>query len=566
MNALNKIKSLSRMAQLLCVGLAMFFAPIDARAADSCYQSATFPTPSCSTSYSSYIYITWGSISSSCYAYYNPRYVVYRGTSSTFSWSGVTRLTTTTSRYYYDYSAAAGTTYYYWIGVVDESDNSVWVDYSKKDWGRLGGGCDFSTANLPTPSCSISYCDYVSISWSAVTGECSSRVRNYVVYRSTSSTFSWSGVTKLGTTTGTTYYDRTATPGTTYYYWIGVTDSSTGSIWVNYNKKDWGKRSTGCCDFSTANLPTPSCSISYCDYVSISWSALTGSCASRVRNYVVYRSTSSTFSWSGATKLGTTTGTTYYDRTATPGTTYYYWIGVTDSSTGSIWVNYNKKDWGKRSTSGCGCDFSTANLPTPSCSTSYSSYVYISWSAVTGECSSRVRNYVVYRSTSSTFSWSGVTKLGTTTNKYYYDYTARCGTTYYYWIGVTDSYTGSIWVNYNKKDYGRRNSSGCDDCDFSKANLPTPYCSVSYSGYVYISWSALTGDCASRVRNYVVYRSTSSTFNWSTVTKLATTTGTYYYDRSARSGTTYYYWIGVTDSNTGSIWVNYNKKDYGWRY
>ena len=92
--------------------------------------------------------------------------------------------------------------------------------------------------------------------------------------------------------------------------------------------------------------------------------------------------------------------------------------------------------------------FESTALPTPSCSTSYVSYVYISWSALTGDCSSRVRNYVVYRSTSSTFSWSGVTKLGTTTNKYYYDYSATAGTTYYYWIGVTDSSTGSIWVNY----------------------------------------------------------------------------------------------------------------------
>ena len=240
----SKIKSLLRSALLLFVGIAAYCAPIKAMASDSCYSSATFPTPSCSIGYSSYVQITWGGISSSCYAYYSPRYVVYRSTSSTFSWSSVTRLTTTTNRSYYDYSALTGTIYYYWIGVVDESDDSVWVDKNKKDWGmRPIPDCDFSTVALPTPSCSISYCDYVSISWSALTGSCASRVRNYVVYRSTSSTFNWSTVTKVATLgTGTTYYyDYSATYGTTYYYWIGVKDSS-GATWVNKDKKDWGKR------------------------------------------------------------------------------------------------------------------------------------------------------------------------------------------------------------------------------------------------------------------------------------------------------------------------------------
>ncbi len=311
------------------------------------------------------------------------------------------------------------------------------------------------------------------------------------------------------------------------------------------------------CDFSKANLPTPSCSISYSDYVYISWSALSGDCSSRVRNYVVYRSTSSTFSWSEVTKLCTTTNKYYYDRSCG---TYYYWIGVTDDKTGLIYVDYNKKDWGRRNADGCSCSFSTIDLPMPSCSTSHCDYIIISWSAPK-LCSPSVRNYVLYRSTSSTFNWSTTTRLGTTTGTTYYDRTAAYGTSYYYWIGVTDNDTGLIYVNYSKKDMGTRNSSGCDDCDFSKANLPMPSCSDSYS-YVDISWSAMTGSCSSRVRNYVVYRSTSSTFNWSTITKLGTTTGTTYYDRTAVGGTTYYYWIGVTDSITGSIWVNYNKKEY----
>ena len=309
----------------LLVGATAFFAPIETKADDSCFSCGNYPSPSASISNSSYVSLSWGAFSSDCCDIYSPRYVVYRSTSSTFSWSSVTRLITTSNRYYNDYSATAGTTYWYWIGVLDD-DGDAWVDKNKKDWGKRPGPSGLIS---PTPSCSISYSGYVYSSWSAVSGA----TGGYVIYRSTSSEFSWSSATRLGRTYNLYWYDYTATPGTTYYYWIGASDGNL--IYVTYSHKDWGKR-TGLIS------PTPSCSTSYSGYVYSSWSAVSGATG----GYVIYRSTSSEFSWSSATRLGRTYNLYWYDYTATPGTTYYYWIGASDGNL--IYVTTDHKDWGRR--------------------------------------------------------------------------------------------------------------------------------------------------------------------------------------------------------------------------
>ena len=129
-----KTKTLLRAALLLLAGLATCLAPIETRASDSCYQSATMPQPSASRSYSSYVQVTWSAFTG-C-SPFGGRYVVYRSESSTFSWRTVRGLAVTTSTDYYDYSAAAGTTYWYWVGVVDNA-GATWVEPTKCDYNRL---------------------------------------------------------------------------------------------------------------------------------------------------------------------------------------------------------------------------------------------------------------------------------------------------------------------------------------------------------------------------------------------------------------------------------------------
>ena len=44
-------------------------------------------------------------------------------------------------------------------------------------------------------------------------------------------------------------------------------------------------------------------------------------------------------------------------------------------------------------------------------------------------------------------------KIAETTNRYYYDYSASAGRTYYYWIGVLGT-DGKIYIQADKKDWG----------------------------------------------------------------------------------------------------------------
>lgn len=77
------------------------------------------------------------------------------------------------------------------------------------------------------------YSDRVSVTWSSVSG-----ASYYRVYRATSSTGS---KTALGSwQSSTTYNDYSATPGTTYYYWVCAATSSSGA-----NQSTYGSYSTG---------------------------------------------------------------------------------------------------------------------------------------------------------------------------------------------------------------------------------------------------------------------------------------------------------------------------------
>jgi len=380
--------------------------------------------------------------------------------------------------------------------------------------------CGMLTASAapipPTPTASISYSSYIYVNWSSVSGAST----GYAIYRSTSPTFSWGN--RIATTTSTYYYDYNATPGVKYYYWIGPRDSSY-TVYINTARYDWGKR-------SGLTPPTPTASTSYSSYIYVSWSSVSGAST----GYAIYRSTSPTFSWNN--RIATTSSTYYYDYNATPGVKYYYWIGPRDSSY-TVYINTARYGWGKRLGT-------PPTPPTPTPSTSYSSYIYVSWSSVSGAST----GYAIYRSTSPTFSWNN--RIATTSSTYYYDYNATPGVKYYYWIGPRDS-SYTVYINTARYGWGKRLG--------TPPTPPTPVVSYTYTGYVKVSWSSVSGAST----GYAIYRSTSPTFSWSN--RLATTTSTTYYDYSATPGRTYYYWIGPRDSSY-TIYINTGRYDWGWCY
>ena len=189
-----------------------------------------------------------------------------------------------------------------------------------------------AAAAVPQPYATASYAYYVKITWSAT----SNATYGYNIYRSTST--SWANRVYIGRTTSkytTTFYDYSGIAGKKYYYWV-CPRPTTSSFYYNTSKYDWGRR-TG------APVPQPYASISYANYVKLTWSTN----ADATYGYYIFRSTST--SWANRVRIGTVSSkytTTFYDYTATAGVTYYYWVCPRPTTSGYLY-NTSKYDWGR---------------------------------------------------------------------------------------------------------------------------------------------------------------------------------------------------------------------------
>jgi cellulose 1,4-beta-cellobiosidase len=163
--------------------------------------------------------------------------------------------------------------------------------------------------------------DKVEVTWTASAGATS-----YTVYRATSRRGT---KTTLGTTSNTTYSDTTASTMVTYYYFVKATNSYGTS---GYSTYDTGYRSDG-------RPPSPTNVIASdgtdSGKVQVTWTA-----SLWATSYTVYRATSTS---RRATKvaIGTISGTTYDDTTASAGVTYYYYVTASNSYGTSGYSAYN---------------------------------------------------------------------------------------------------------------------------------------------------------------------------------------------------------------------------------
>jgi fibronectin type 3 domain-containing protein len=258
------------------------------------------------------------------------------------------------------------------------------------------------------------YSDKVRVTWSASSGATA-----YEVWRGTSS--SSSSASKIGDPTSTTFDDTSATPGTTYYYWVKAKNSAGTS---GFSSSNTGYRSVAIPPVPTGVSATDG---TYSDKVRVTWSVSSGATA-----YEVWRGTSS--SSSSASKIGDPTSTTFDDTTATPGTTYYYWVKAKNTAGTS---GFSGSNTGYRSVA-------IPAVPTGVSATdgTYSDKVRVTWSASSGATA-----YEVWRATSS--SSSSASKIGSPTSTTYDDTSATAGTTYYYWVKAKNSAGTSGFSSYN---------------------------------------------------------------------------------------------------------------------
>jgi fibronectin type 3 domain-containing protein/photosystem II stability/assembly factor-like uncharacterized protein len=336
-------------------------------------------------------------------------YTIYRATSIRGT---KTTLGATSDTIYDDTTATVGTTYYYWATTTNAYGES---GFSAYDTGYRSDGKPSMPTNVQA-SDGI-YLDKVEVTWTA-----SLEATYYTIYRATSLSRRASKTT-LGTTSDTFFNDTSAVPLTTYYYCVKASNAYGTSDFSAY---DAGYRSDG--------SPAPPTNISasdgtYMDKVEVTWTAST-----MATSYTVYRATSLSRQ-AGKTILGSTSELYFYDTTAVPKTTYYYYIKASNAYGTSDFSAY---DAGYRSDG-------SPPIPTNVAASdgTYVDRVEVTWAASLGATS-----YTVYRATS-TNRWAKKTTLGTTTETFFNDTTASVGVTYYYYVTASNSYGTSSYSTYD---------------------------------------------------------------------------------------------------------------------
>ena len=300
------------------------------------------------------------------------KYTIYRATSKNGSYK---KIGTTSKLYYVDKSVKAGTTYYYKV-------NNDWTN-------KYSPIAEFITPpSKPSVTVSNYGFDTLKITYKKLTG-----AARYDIYRSTSKNGTY---TKVGSTTGTTYYDKKLTYNKTYYYKVKACNKN--NICSDYSSYKSKK--------VTADKPSITVSASGATGIKIKYKSV-----KYATKYQIYRSTSKS---SGYKLIKETTGLNYTDKVI-PGVTYYYKVRACgENQCGSYSsVKSKKLTLGKTTIS--------------KISLNANKQVTLTYKKIDGAV-----GYEIYRSTKKS---SGYKKIGTTTSTTYID-NPVVGKTYYYKIKV----------------------------------------------------------------------------------------------------------------------------------
>ncbi len=329
----------------------------------------------------------------------------------------------------------------------------------------------------------------VKVSWNKVSG-----AEEYVVYRKLNNG-SW-GVLSVLSNSKTSYKDKKAESGKTYYYTVRAVANNCRSAYegVKY--------------YYLAAPKITKTESNYNKGITIKWADVHGA-----SKYYVYRKQGK----SGWKRIGTTENLLFKDTGIKFGTKYIYTVRANGNGVTS---SYNKDGWSKT--------YSTANPSVSSISNTKNS-ITVKWGKVSGATS-----YRVYRKAGSAKSW---TRVATVKGTSYKDKNVKNGTKYTYTVRA---YRSGVASDYNKTGWNR-----------TILSTPTVKISNASSG-VKVSWNKIKG-----AEGYTVYSSeyNESTKKWSSWKNRGTTKSTTlsWTDKKTVSGKYYKYTVrAVSGSTKGS--------------
>ncbi len=234
-------------------------------------------------------------------------YVIWRNTVNTFASSTAIYTNAAGVVTYNDSAATAGQLYYYWVTATNASGSSS-ASTSDSGYKRLTAPANLAAADGGSTA-------NITVTWDAATGASS-----YHLYRDTDSTPA--GATELGPQSSG-YADTSATAGQLYYYWVVASNSTSSST------SDWSTANSGYMKLTAPG--SVAATENQSDRVTVTWGNVAGETGFGIWRYTSDVSGSATCI--GAVGADTLT---YDDTTGDAGTTYYYWVRATNSTSASM--------------------------------------------------------------------------------------------------------------------------------------------------------------------------------------------------------------------------------------
>ena len=303
-------------------------------------------------------------------------YIIYRKSEKDTTW---TKLGEATEPTYVDKTAASGIVYYYTVSAANQYGESSYDE----------DGLSYLWLDQPVLSSAKSNANGITVKWKKVNG-----ADGYYLYKKT--TGSWKLVKTL---TALSYTDASVVYGTQYYYTVVAYKTVDGTaVRSAYDKTGLKVKHT--------YIPTTkiaSAEVTKAGVITVKWNKV-----SAAESYQLYRSTKAD---SGYKCVSKTTSTSYVDKSATIGTTFYYKVRVVISGKTGSFSPYVKIK---------------SSIAAPELYTSHSvtsNSITLRWYEVSG-----ATGYTVYRKTSDS-SWKRIKTLkGASTTSF----TDNVTGTYYY--------------------------------------------------------------------------------------------------------------------------------------
>ena len=264
----------------------------------------------------------------------------------------------------------------------------------------------------------------IGVAWTGVAAPPNCPI-TYNLYGSTVSGFTPSPSTLIAKgLTGTSYSNTGLTPSTTYYYVVVAADGA-GTSAASAQGSAETNSATSCVSIPevapTSLAATPSTSTA----IGVRWNAITPPAYCTTITYNLYGSTVSGFTPSVNNEIAVgLTGTQFFNTGLVPSSTYYYIVQAADAD--GVSTEYSAQE------------SATTLVPPTVLTAAASSANEIDLSFPQSTAAAPVE-YLIFRSTSPTFTPSSANQVGTTKSNAYNDVVLTASTTYYYQVEAGNS-------------------------------------------------------------------------------------------------------------------------------